>query len=367
MSESDDEVPDLVEVARGTEEKRVPITILTGYLGAGKTTLLKYILTENHGKKIAVIMNEFGDGSALEDRSISVSDRGGDMYMDWLELRNGCMCCTLKSVGVQAIESLMQRKGRFDYILLETTGLADPGPLVSSFWLDPGLMSDIDLDGVVTVVDAKYGLQQLLTVDADGSPSEACRQIALADVIIVNKVDLVSVEELEALEMAMREINNFSKIIRTQNSRVDLDTVLNLNSYAVDLAQRLPNIVEQRMQTLKNSSLPAEHQTKRIASFTFEFPGTTTREAVEKALIPLIWEDEKDNKDLHVLRMKAVLCMGNGTYELMQSVNEIFDFAPLHLSPKDLEGLNGHCRFIIIGKNLDAEDLKRRFSSAIAC
>ncbi|KAI5750686.1 hypothetical protein M8J77_000359 [Diaphorina citri] len=149
-SDSDSEVPDLVPA----ELQPVPVTIITGYLGAGKTTLLNYILTEQHDKKIAVILNEFGEGSAME-KSVSVGDNG-NLYEEWLELKNGCLCCSVKDNGVKAIENLMLKRGKFDYILLETTGLADPGPIAKVFWLDKELGSDIYLDGIVTVVDCKH-------------------------------------------------------------------------------------------------------------------------------------------------------------------------------------------------------------------
>lgn len=156
MSDSEEEaMPELVPAGI----TKVPITIITGFLGSGKTTLLNYVLTEQHGKKIAVIMNEFGEGDSIE-KSMSVG-QGGELFEEWLELRNGCLCCSVKDNGVKAIENLMTKKGKFDYVLLETTGLADPGPIASIFWLDEELCSDIYLDGIITVVDAKYGGQYL--------------------------------------------------------------------------------------------------------------------------------------------------------------------------------------------------------------
>uniref|UniRef100_A0A8C0QS69 CobW/HypB/UreG nucleotide-binding domain-containing protein n=1 Tax=Chelonoidis abingdonii TaxID=106734 RepID=A0A8C0QS69_CHEAB len=152
--EDQEVVGEEAELSHGT---KIPVTIITGYLGAGKTTLLNYILTEQHSKRIAVILNEFGEGSALE-KSLAIS-QGGELYEEWLELRNGCLCCSVKDNGLKAIENLMQKKGKFDYILLETTGLADPGAVASMFWVDAELGSDIYLDGIVSVVDAKYGLQ----------------------------------------------------------------------------------------------------------------------------------------------------------------------------------------------------------------
>uniref|UniRef100_A0A3Q4HJW4 COBW domain containing n=1 Tax=Neolamprologus brichardi TaxID=32507 RepID=A0A3Q4HJW4_NEOBR len=155
----DDDCPELVPIDTqpGPPVGQIPVTIITGYLGAGKTTLLNYILTEQHNKRIAVILNEFGEGSALE-KSLAVS-QAGELYEEWLELRNGCLCCSVKDNGLKAIENLMEKKGKFDYILLETTGLADPGAVASMFWVDAELGSDIYLDGIVTVIDAKYGLQ----------------------------------------------------------------------------------------------------------------------------------------------------------------------------------------------------------------
>uniref|UniRef100_A0AAY4ADD5 CobW/HypB/UreG nucleotide-binding domain-containing protein n=1 Tax=Denticeps clupeoides TaxID=299321 RepID=A0AAY4ADD5_9TELE len=151
----EEDCPELVPIEVATAQ--IPVTIITGYLGSGKTTLLNYILTEQHNKRIAVILNEFGEGSALE-KSLAVS-QAGELYEEWLELRNGCLCCSVKDNGLKAIENLMEKKGKFDYILLETTGLADPGSVASMFWVDAELGSDLYLDGIVTVVDAKYGMQ----------------------------------------------------------------------------------------------------------------------------------------------------------------------------------------------------------------
>ncbi|XP_065735063.1 zinc-regulated GTPase metalloprotein activator 1A isoform X10 [Phocoena phocoena] len=179
---AEEDCPELVPIkTKQREEKeetsrpgaKIPVTIITGYLGAGKTTLLNYILTEQHSKRIAVILNEFGEGSALE-KSLAVS-QDGELYEEWLELRNGCLCCSVKDSGLKAIENLMQKKGKFDYILLETTGLADPGAVASMFWVDAELGVDIYLDGIITVVDAKYGLNHLAEEKPDGLINEASR------------------------------------------------------------------------------------------------------------------------------------------------------------------------------------------------
>ncbi|XP_063452073.1 zinc-regulated GTPase metalloprotein activator 1A-like isoform X2 [Pan paniscus] len=182
-ADEEEDCPELVpiETTQSEEEEKsglgakIPVTIITGYLGAGKTTLLNYILTEQHSKRVAVILNEFGEGSALE-KSLAVS-QGGELYEEWLELRNGCLCCSVKDNGLRAIENLMQKKGKFDYILLETTGLADPGAVASMFWVDAELGSDIYLDGIITIVDSKYGLKHLTEEKPDGLINEATRSI----------------------------------------------------------------------------------------------------------------------------------------------------------------------------------------------
>ncbi|VCX42739.1 unnamed protein product [Gulo gulo] len=212
--------------------------------GAGKTTLLNYILTEQHSKRVAVILNEFGEGSAVE-KSLAVS-HGGELYEEWLELRNGCLCCSVKDNGLRAIENLMEKKGKFDYILLETTGLADPGAVASMFWVDAELGVDIYLDGIITVVDSKYGLKHLEEEKPDGLINEASRQVALADIIIINKTDLVSEEDLSKLRTAIRSINGLGKILETQRSRVDLSNVLDLHAFdslsGISLQKKLQHV-----------------------------------------------------------------------------------------------------------------------------
>ncbi|CAG8497933.1 6819_t:CDS:2 [Diversispora eburnea] len=201
------EIPDLIALENdvikeinfdNTEKeaysKKVPITIITGFLGSGKTTLLNYILTKQHGKRIAVILNEFGE----IEKAMSVA-QGGELFEEWLELDNGCLCCSIKDNGVKAIENLMQKKGKFDYILLETTGLADPGPICSIFWLDEDLGSDIYLDGIITLVDAKYIQKEVKTICLSKFPSlidlkriENWIQFLLWDKIIPMSTDTTS-------------------------------------------------------------------------------------------------------------------------------------------------------------------------------
>jgi len=191
---------------------------------------MNYILTAQHGKKIAVILNEFGDSIDIE-KSITVS-KDGSQVEEWLELGNGCICCSVKDIGVTAIESLMKKSGAFDYILLETTGLADPGNIAPLFWMDEELGSSIYLDGIVTLVDAKNILKSLDepapetmdhdTYDHDHGPvlTTAHLQISHADVLVINKADLVSPDELQIVEDRVQAINSLAKTYVTQQGQV---------------------------------------------------------------------------------------------------------------------------------------------------
>ncbi|GAA5879261.1 hypothetical protein JCM16303_003142 [Sporobolomyces ruberrimus] len=226
MTESDDEAPELVE-----ETKKVPMTIVTGYLGSGKSTLLDHILKTQHGRRIAVIMNEFGDTSDIESKAISVQTDEA-LVEEWLELNNGCLCCSVRDTGLNAIISLMEQKGRFDQIVLETTGLADPAPIIQAFWNEPALNLDVALDAVVAVVDAAGIEKQMRDPRPDGSYNEAQRQVATADVILLNKVDLVSPSDVPRIESAIRSINSTALVHHTTRSTIDLSLLLDLNIYA---------------------------------------------------------------------------------------------------------------------------------------
>ncbi|MCI0467823.1 MAG: GTP-binding protein [Beijerinckiaceae bacterium] len=199
-------------------DDRIPVTVLTGYLGAGKTTLLNRILSEDHGQKFAVIVNEFGDIGI--DNGLVV---GADEEV--FEMNNGCICCTVRGDLIRIIEGLMKRRGKFDAILVETTGLADPAPVAQTFFADAGVREAARLDAVITVADAKWLLDRL-----KDSP-EAKSQIAFADVIILNKIDLADADEVNGIEARIRAINPYAKLHRSLNCAVPLDAVLGRNAF----------------------------------------------------------------------------------------------------------------------------------------
>jgi G3E family GTPase len=202
-------------------EAQIPVTVLTGYLGAGKTTLLNRILSENHGKRYAVVVNEFGE-IGIDNDLIVESDE--EVY----EMNNGCVCCTVRGDLIRVVEGLMKRPGGFDGILVETTGLADPAPVAQTFFMDEEVKARAKLDAVVTVADAKH-----LTARLADSP-EAEEQIGFADVILLNKTDLVSAEELAAVERRIRAINPQATIHRTERCAIPLERVLDRGAFDLD-------------------------------------------------------------------------------------------------------------------------------------
>ena len=203
--------------------KPIPVTVLTGYLGAGKTTLLNRILTESHGKKYAVIVNEFGE-IGIDNDLIVESDE--EIY----EMNNGCVCCTVRGDLIRVVEGLMRRPGRFDGIIVETTGLADPVPVAQTFFMDDDVRAKTELDAVVALVDAKHLPLRLK------DSREAEDQIAFADVVIINKTDLVTQQELALIEEIVRAINPAARIYKTSRSGVDLAHVLNQGAFNLERA-----------------------------------------------------------------------------------------------------------------------------------
>ncbi|KUI68841.1 COBW domain-containing protein 1 [Cytospora mali] len=373
MDIDEDGPPELVEAGDDFAEEeatvKVPITIVTGYLGAGKTTLLNYILTAQHGKKIAVIMNEFGDSLDIE-KSLTVN-KGGESVEEWLDVGNGCICCSVKDTGVNAIESLMAKKGKFDYILLETTGLADPGNLAPLFWVDEGLASTIYLDGIVTLVDAKNILKSLddPAGKVDGHEGHdhhgpimttAHVQISHADVIVINKTDLVSEQDLQAVQERIKSINGLAKIHLTKESAVP-----KLEGYLLDL-HAYDNVVE--LDNTKGHS----HLDSTISTISIPLPLLKANQvdAVDKWLRSVLWENELPNdRDEHkarfeIHRLKGRLAVENGNVKIIQGVRELFEIFDAPASGEQ-EGVSQTGKIVLIGRHVTELDFERSLLEAL--
>ncbi|KAG1834224.1 CobW/HypB/UreG, nucleotide-binding domain-containing protein [Suillus variegatus] len=349
---------------------RVPCTIISGFLGAGKSTLLRRILTEHHGYRIAVIMNEFGDTSSIEAKTINISsedDPTAEKSQELLELANGCLCCSIKDAGVAAIEKLMQRKGAFDHILLETTGLADPGPIASMFWLNEeyatGLGRQISLDGVICVVDAVFGQQQMEEDHSVDGVGESLRQIACSDVILLNKVDLTSEEQLRSIEELIQRVNPSAPIHRTIRGQIDLAHIMNINAYAGG-AKGL-----QSAQHSRGNNDNHDHAGHTVSSKHYELRGisslqvtlpTLTRHRLQELdewIRTVLWENRiPDNyhqtglSELKVLRCKGLFVMDSGEQYVLQGVQSMYD---LSLVDGDVTGIPDSGKLVLIGKGLD--------------
>ncbi|MCJ1378330.1 COBW domain-containing protein 1 [Xylographa soralifera] len=321
---------------------RVPITVITGYLGSGKTTLMNFILKEQHGKRIAVIMNgAYTRRTADIERALTVNHNGEEVQ-EWLELANGCICCSVKDSGVNAIESLMERRGAFDYILLETTGLADPGNIASLFWVDEGLGSSIYLDGIVTLVDAKNiltSLNELPLEEAHSavahkrqrgpSPTSAHLQISHADVIILNKSDTVPTDRIGELLERIHSINSLAKVHITEYSRLPYleGTVLDLHAYdGVD--------------SLETSRSSADHIDPSISTISIILNSLSPREvhSLDTWLRKVLWESKLIYPDgtyadlsglVSIHRLKGRILLDSGQEKMIQGVREVFEITDM--------------------------------------
>lgn len=344
------------------EPSAVGITVITGYLGSGKSTLINYILNAEHGKKIAVILNEFGEEIGVEKALINEGE-GGACVEEWIELANGCVCCTVKHSLVQALEQLVQKKIRLDHILLETTGLADPAPLASIFWLDDQLESSVRLDSIITVVDAKNILMQLDEHRDSASFPEAFLQIAFADVVILNKVDLIPKEECKSfksnalgeIEKAVHDINSLANIIPTVRCQVDLSKILDREAYG---AKHLAHL-EALLQESKAAPTRSRHDYTVRTLCIYEDQAIDLSK-VREWLEDLLWEN-KSNMDVY--RCKGVLYVNNSDQlHTLQAVKELYEVVPAR---KWHDGEKQTNKIVFIGRNLNEEFLRDSFKCCV--
>jgi G3E family GTPase len=338
---------------------KIPVTVLTGYLGAGKTTLLNRILSEPHGKKFAVIVNEFGE-IGIDNELVVNADE------EVFEMNNGCICCTVRGDLVRIIDGLMRRKGKFDAIIVETTGLADPAPVAQTFFMDEAVGAKTRLDAVVTVADAKWLSDRLK--DAP----EAKNQIAFADVILLNKTDLVTPEELRELEARIRGLNPYARLHRTERAKIDISEVLGRNAFDLDRILTIePDFLEgedHNHDHHHDHAHGAHHHHGNGLKHYHDEDMQSVALRTDKALDPdkfFPWIQDLVAKDgPSILRCKGILSFKDDPERFVfQGVHMILDGD--HQRPWRPEEVRDS-RIVFIGRNLPEDKIRQGFESCIA-
>jgi G3E family GTPase len=316
----------------------IPVTVLTGYLGAGKTTLLNRILSEKHGKKYAVIINEFGELGVDNDLVI-------DSDEEVFEMNNGCICCTVRGDLIRIVNALLKRKDRFDGIIVETTGLADPAPVAQTFFVDEDVRAKACLDAIITVVDAKHLFARL------EDSHEAEEQVAFADVIVLNKVDLVTADELAAVEARIRTINPRARLLKSTKADVPIDDLLGRGSFDLD-----------RILEIEPDFLTGEDDHEHddgITSVSLTHPGYLNEDRFREWIGGVLAEQGQD-----LLRTKGILYFAEDDRRFaFQAVHMIADGD--YVSPRKADEARSS-RIVFIGRRLNRPQLRRGFEACIA-
>lgn len=314
----------------------ISVSVITGYLGAGKTTLLNRILTEEHGKRIAVIINEFGE-VGIDSQLIINADE------EILEMNNGCICCTIRGDLVRIFDSLLEKQDKFDYLVIETTGLADPAPVIQSFFADETMRTRTQLDAVITVVDSKH-------IWEHWESDEAQEQIAFADVILLNKTDLVSPEVIDELEQRVRGMTAFAKVYRTQDSDIAMDSVLGIKAF--DLKQALyidPDFLDE----------DAHEHDESVFSISIIEEGSVDADKFNRWIYQLLQDRGAD-----IFRMKGILDIDSEDRRFVfQGVHMLLDGRPGGIWKREELRRN---ELVFIGRNLSEMELKKGFQACLA-
>ncbi|KAL6769591.1 ZCP1 [Auxenochlorella protothecoides x Auxenochlorella symbiontica] len=337
------------------QDTRTPVTIITGFLGSGKTTLINHILTSDHGKKICIIENEFGEVNI--DNALVI-----DTIEEIFEMNNGCICCNIRGDLVRVLDKIRKRKNKFDAIFIETTGLADPAPVAHTFFMDDGMKESFRVDAIVTMVDCKHVMLAINDDRPVGCLNEAERQLAFADKLILNKVDLATKEEKKEVLACIKGVNPGVEILECEYAKVDVEKILDARAF--EFGKTLTAELEARDAAGSGSDEEDHVHDTRVSSVGIVLDGELDTEKFQEWLSKLLSEHGPD-----IFRSKGILAM-HGTNEklVFHGVHSILQFgSSTEGNVKAWEEDEPRvCRAVFIGKNLDREALDKGFRSCLA-